>query len=106
MSLELFHELESQVSKVNVLDLDIVVRKNIKKYRKEKYQEFKRKNPYSTFNPFSCVNFADLLGYSEGYYRRLEGAWDKHITISMRTVVLASVIMDRKIGDFVVDIKV
>lgn len=47
----LYHDLQEKINKLNKEDIFKTICKNIKKYRLEKYNEFKSTNINDTLNP-------------------------------------------------------
>ena len=68
MAINSFETLQNKLSRVNVDEMYATICSNIKKYRLEKYNEFKSKNSQSTINPYSTENVAALLDYNHNHY--------------------------------------
>ena len=67
-----FIDLQEQVSKINKDIIYVRICKNIKKFRLEKYIEFKNTNMNNSINPYSTENIAELLDYNHNHYKRFE----------------------------------
>ena len=96
-----FQALQENVSKINKDELYITICKNIKKYRLEKYLEFKNENNYSSLNPYSTENIAALLDYNHNHYKRFESENDKTKKIPLEKIVKLSIILDKSLDDFI-----
>lgn len=101
MAISEFEKLQDKVSKVST-DNDLYVRicKNLKKFRLEKYNEFKNNNSQSTINPYSTENIAALLDYNHTHYKRFESATDSTKKIPLTKLAKIAVILDKQIDDF------
>ena len=64
-----FTKLKDMVSRVDKEELYIIICKNIKKFRVQRYNEFKAQNLQNTINPFSSENIAELLDYNHNHYK-------------------------------------
>lgn len=95
-----FIELKELISKVNKDMLYVRICKNIKKYRIEKYNEFKLKNS-KLINPYSTEKIAELLDYNHNHYKRFESENDSTKKIPLEKLVKLSIILDKKIEDFI-----
>ena len=71
-----YQQLQKDISKDNISHKFETICKNIKKYRLEKYNEFKLCN-LSKLNPYSTENIAALLGYNHNHDKRYESDNDK-----------------------------
>lgn len=74
--------------------------RNLKKYRQEKYKEFKETNFDNEINPFTTENMAALLEYSHTHYKRFESANDSTKRIPLPKLYKISVILGRPMEDF------
>ena len=74
--------------------------KNIKKYRLEKYNEFKNTNINDTLNPYSTENISALLDYNHNHYKRFESENDSTKRIPLEKLVKLSIILDKNLDDF------
>lgn len=95
-----FIELKELISKVNKDMLYVRICKNIKKFRIEKYNEFKLKNS-NLINPYSTEKIAELLDYNHNHYKRFESENDSTKKIPLEKLVKLSIILDKKIEDFI-----
>ncbi len=95
-----FSKLQEMVNKINKQEMYITICKNIKMYRLQRYNEFKKENIQNTINPFSTENIAALLEYSHTHYKRFESENDSTKMIPLDKLVKLSIILDQKIEDF------
>ena len=95
-----FESLQDIVSKIDKEEIYIKICKNIKKFRLERYNEFKMNNVKNSINPFSTENIAALLDYNHNHYKRFESENDSTKKIPLNKLVLLSIILDKKIDDF------
>lgn len=100
MGVNKFNELQEKTINIKLDDLYITICKNIKKYRLEKYQEFKNANSNNTINPYSTENIAALLDYNHNHYKRFESDTDSTKRIPLNKLVKLCVILDKKLDDF------
>lgn len=96
-----FEKLQDMVSVINKDELYTTICKNIKKFRLQRYNEFKNKNIQNTINPFSSENIAALLDYNHNHYKRFESENDSTKMIPLDKIVKLSIILDKKIDDFI-----
>ena len=96
----LYHELQEKVNKLNKEDIFEIICRNIKKYRLEKYNEFKKENNNDKLNPYSTENISALLDYNHNHYKRFESENDSTKRIPIEKLVKLSIILDKKIDDF------
>lgn len=100
MNVNKFEELQEKTNNIELDDLYATICKNVKKYRLEKYQEFKNVNPYSAINPYSTENIAALLDYNHNHYKRFESDTDSTKRIPLNKLVKLSVILEKRLDDF------
>lgn len=100
MGVNKFDELQEKTINIKLDDLYITICKNIKKYRLEKYQEFKNTNSNNTINPYSTENIAALLDYNHNHYKRFESDTDSTKRIPLNKLVKLCIILDKKLDDF------
>ena len=93
----LYHELQEKVNKLNKEDIFEIICRNIKKYRLEKYNEFKKENNNDKLNPYSTENISALLDYNHNHYKRFESENDSTKRIPLEKLVKLSIILDKKI---------
>lgn len=98
-----FEKLQSLVSVINKKDIYTTICKNIKKFRLQRYNEFKNQNSQNTINPFSSENIAALLDYNHNHYKRFESESDSTKMIPLEKIVKLSIILDKKLDDFIKD---
>ena len=92
--------LQNKLSNVNIDLLYVRVCKNIKKFRLEKYNEFKLNNTKFSFNPYSTEKIAELLDYNHNHYKRFESENDSTKRMPLEKIYKLSIILDKKIDDF------
>lgn len=83
--------------KVDNCDIEAIYRRicaNIKRIRKERYDEFKRTYKNATINPYSTENMAALLEYNHNHYKRFESENDSVKKIPLRKLFMISLILD------------
>lgn len=95
-----FETLKQKVSKIDKDEIYETICKNIKKYRLEKYNEFKNNNSSSVINPFSSESIAELLDYNHNHYKRFESETDSTKMIPLEKLVKLSIILNVNIDDF------
>lgn len=101
MAISEYEKLQEKVSVFNNDDEFYQnICKNLKKYRQEKYNEFKKKNFDKEINPFTTENMAALLEYSHTHYKRFESVNDSTKRIPLPKLFKISVILGRPIEDF------
>lgn len=96
-----FQQLQDMVSSINKEELYITICRNIKKFRLERYNQFKKQNFQTTINPFSTENISALLDYNHNHYKRFESESDSTKMIPLEKLVKLSIILDKKIDDFI-----
>ena len=95
-----YQKLQEMVNKVNKEQMYKNICKNMKKYRLQRYEEFKNNNPKSSINPFTAENISALLDYNHTHYKRFESENDTTRRIPLDKLVKLSMILDVKIEDF------
>lgn len=96
-----FEKLQDSVSKINKEELYTTICRNIKKYRLQRYNEFKNQNSQNTINHFSSENIAALLDYNHNHYKRFESETDSTKMIPLDKLVKLSIILDKSLEDFI-----
>ena len=96
-----FLHLQEQVSSINTDMLYIKICRNIKKYRLEKYNEFKITKKNNSINPYSTENIAALLDYNHNHYKRFESENDSTKKIPLQKLVKLSIILEKQLDDFI-----
>lgn len=96
-----FQQLQVILSNINKDELYTVICKNIKKFRLEKYTEFKMQNSHKKLNPYSTENIAALLDYNHNHYKRFESETDSTKIIPLEKLVKLAIILDKNIDDFI-----
>ena len=98
--IQTFQDLEKKMSNFNLSNYQATICKNIKRIRKELYDECKQYYKDNNLkNPYSSQSMADLIGISHEYYKRLE-SYDKTKPISIRIFLKVVVLLDRDISEF------
>lgn len=95
-----FQKLQELVSKINKEELYFNICKNVKKFRLEKYQEFKNKNSNNSINPYTTENIAALLDYNHTHYKRFESDTDSTSKIPLDKLVKLSIILEKSLDEF------
>ena len=93
-------DLASKMSNFNLADYQVLICKNIKRIRKELYEQ--NKIYYKTHNlknPYTAQAISELLGISHEYYKRIE-SFDKTKPISLKIFLKVMVLFDKEIGEF------
>jgi len=93
-------DLKEKLNKVNKEILNVRISKNIKKFRLEKYNEFKNKNS-NNINPYSTEKIAELLDYNHNHYKRFESENDSTKKIPLEKLVKLSIILEKSLDDFI-----
>jgi len=93
-------DLKEKLNKVNKEMLYVRICKNIKKFRLEKYNEFKNKNS-NNINPYSTEKIAELLDYNHNHYKRFESENDSTKKIPLEKLVKLSIILEKSLDDFI-----
>ena len=99
MSVVDFHTLQDKLSDIKKDTLYNNMCKNIKKYRLEKYTEYKKANIHSKINPYSSENIAALLDYNHTHYKRFESANDSTKKMPLEKIYKLSIILDKSIEE-------
>ncbi len=103
MAVKEYDLLQRKVSIVNQEILYLNICKNIKKFRIEKYNEFKTLEHRNIINPYSTENISALLDYSHNHYKRFESETDSTKKIPLEKLIKLSIILDKNIEDFFKD---
>lgn len=96
-----FEKLQDMVSTINKEELYSTICKNIKKFRLQRYNEFKKQESKNTINPFSSENISALLDYNHNHYKRFESENDSTKIIPLEKIVKLSIILDKSLDDFI-----
>lgn len=99
----LYQKLQNQITNTNMDNVYKIICKNIKKYRLEKYYEFKANNYNDKINPYSTENISALLNYNHNHYKRFESENDSTKRIPLEKIVYLSIILEKDINDFFKD---
>lgn len=103
MAVKEFHTLQD---KLGDIDKDILYKnmcKNIKKYRLEKYTEYKKSNHNNKINPYSSENIAALLDYNHNHYKRFESVNDSTRRMPLEKIVKLSIILEKSIEELMME---
>lgn len=103
MAVKEYSLLQEKVSLINQERLYRNICKNIKKFRVEKYNEFKTLENRNLINPYSSENISALLDYSHNHYKRFESETDSTKRIPLEKLVKLSIILEKDIEDFFKD---
>ena len=103
MAVKEFNFLQEKVNMINQEKLYKNICKNIKKFRIEKYNEFKSLEHRNMINPYSSENISALLDYSHNHYKRFESETDSTKKIPLEKLVKLSIILEKNIEDFFKD---
>lgn len=103
MAVTEFHILQDKLSEINNDKIYITICKNIKKYRLEKYTEYKLSNNNNSINPYSSENIAALLDYNHTHYKRFESATDSTKKMPLEKIIRLSIILEKTIEELLKD---
>jgi len=95
-----FEDLQKLVSTVDKNSIYDTICKNIKKFRVEKYNEFKNLNSNSSLNPYSTEHIAALLDYNHNHYKRFESETDSTKHIPLEKIIMLAIILEKNVDDF------
>lgn len=95
-----FEELQDSVSTIDKSTIYDTICKNIKRFRLEKYNEYKEHNTNSSINPYSSENIAALLDYNHNHYKRFESETDSTKQIPLDKIIKLSIILEKSLDDF------
>ena len=98
-----YQQLQDLVANIDKVKLFKVICRNVKKYRIEKYNEFKNTNSHFSLNPYSTENIAALLDYNHNHYKRFESEKDSTKQIPLDKLVMLAIILEKKLDDFLID---
>jgi len=98
MKLDTYKNLKNKMDDFVLSDYQVTICRNMKKFRKELYEEFKIKYP-NTKNPYTTLGISELLGISHEYYKRIE-SYDKNKPISIKLFLKMVVLLDKNISEF------
>lgn len=95
-----YEELQRKVECIDKEEVYCRICRNVKKFRLEKYHEFKSICHNKTINPYTTGNISSLLGYNHNYYKRFESENDETKVIPLIKLWKLSLILDRDISEF------
>lgn len=101
MAVEDFQTLQEKLYIINNDETFKIICSNIKRFRLEKYQEYKMSKTNSKINPYSTENIAALLDYNHNHYKRFESENDSTKRIPFDKLYRLSIILDKSLDDFV-----
>ena len=96
-----FETLQDIVSNIKKDEIYKKICKNIKKFRLEKYNDFKHTNNISSLNPYTTENIAALLDYNHNHYKRFESEHDSTKRIPLDKLIKLSIILEKNLDDFI-----
>lgn len=103
MAVKEFHTLQDKLYDINKDVLYKNMCKNIKKFRLEKYTEYKKANKHNNINPYSTENIAALLDYNHTHYKRFESINDSTKKMPLEKILKLSNILDKSIEELMED---
>jgi len=105
MAVSDFEKLQAKVGKVkSEKEIFMNICKNLKKFRLEKYKEFKNKQgSTNSINPYTTEKMAELLDYSHTHYKRFESETDSTKKIPLTKLKKIAIILGKKVDDFIDD---
>ncbi len=101
MAIYNYQELQEKIAKYDDKELYKNICRNIKRIRKEKYNEFKKICTNNTINPYTTENIAALLDYNHTHYKRFESDNDSTKKIPLKKIILLSIIFDTTIDELI-----
>lgn len=96
-----YQELQSKLININKEELYKKICKNIKRIRKEKYNEFKKLGINNTINPYTTENISDLLNYNHTHYKRFESDNDSTKRMPLDKLILLTIIFDTTLDELI-----
>lgn len=96
-----YQELQEKIFNIDKTELYKKICKNIKRIRKEKYEQFKREYTNNTINPYSTENIAALLDYNHNHYKRFESDNDSTKRIPLEKLILLTIIFDTTLDELI-----
>ena len=96
-----FNKLKDKVSVIDKKDLYINICKNIKRIRKERYNEFKKSINDKSINPYTTESIAELLDYNHTHYKRFESENDSTKQIPLDKLIKLAIILDVDIDEII-----
>ena len=95
------NELKTKVSKINKDEMYIRICKNIKRIRKQRYNEFKKITTNKSINPYTTESIAELLDYNHTHYKRFESETDSTKQIPLEKILKLALILDVSIEEII-----
>lgn len=96
-----YRELQEKIINIDKDELYRRICKNIKRIRKEKYNEFKNLGINNTINPYSTENISDLLNYNHNHYKRFESDNDSTKRMPLDKLILLTIIFDTTLDELI-----
>lgn len=95
-----YEDIENRIKNYNISKYQVTICKNIKKFRKELYEENKQYYKDNNLkNPYSSQAVSELLGISHEYYKRLE-SYDKTKPISIKLFFKIVELFNKDVSEF------
>lgn len=103
MALYNYQELQEKVFNSSNENIYKIICSNIKKLRKERYNEFKSVFQSNSINPYTTENIAALLDYNHNHYKRFESDNDPTKRIPLNKLILLTIILDTTLDEIIKD---
>lgn len=104
----IIYDIDDLRTKVSRVDKDILFQNichNIKRIRKQRYNEFKKlvkENKINkSINPYTTESIAELLDYNHTHYKRFESDNDKTKMIPLDKIIKLALILDVDINEII-----
>lgn len=103
MATEQMYQILEVLDNINITDKRKSICMNIKNFRKQKYDEYKKQNKGANGinNPFSTENVASYLGISKVHYKRIENPKEKFKFITLENLIKLGYIFNKELTDFI-----
>ena len=103
MEIKHVYQIYELVEKINIEEERKIICRNIKKIRKQLYNNYKEQyhGVQGYQNPYSTENVSSYLGISKVHYKRLENEKDKCKYVTLDNLIKLSYIFDKKVDDFI-----
>ena len=105
--LKQIYQIYEEVDNLNVKEKRKTICKNIKRIRKDLYNNYKElyHGVEGIQNPYSTENVSSYLGISMVHYKRLENEKDTCKNITLDNLIKLSLIFDTNLQEFLLDYK-
>lgn len=102
MHIKQIYEIYENIEDFDMDKLKIIICDNMKQLRLKHYEEYmKNNNGARGFeNPYSTENIANYLDMSKVHYKRLENRNDKNKNISLKNLIVLSLIYEIPLDEF------